>query len=99
MILLFNLDSINKELVTKIARKSYRISHLVAFLNLIMCVLKKCVCSINLRLEWIQSRTLIYSRSPGLYSGCLHCPKPIGSCYLWHKHGHLRYRLPSNSNH
>lgn len=41
MILLFNLDSINKELVTKIARKSYRISHLVAFLNLIMCVLKK----------------------------------------------------------
>ena len=38
MILLFNLDSINKELVTKIARKSYRISHLVAFLNLIMCV-------------------------------------------------------------
>ena len=31
MILLFNLDSINKELVTKIA----------AFLNLIMCVLKK----------------------------------------------------------
>lgn len=44
MILLFNLDSINKELVTKIARKSYRISHLVAFLNLIMCVLKKNVC-------------------------------------------------------
>lgn len=41
MILLFNLDSINKELVTKIWRKSYRISHLVAFLNLIMCVLKK----------------------------------------------------------
>lgn len=41
MILLLNLDSINKELVTKIARKSYRISHLVAFLNLIMCVLKK----------------------------------------------------------
>ena len=41
MILLFNLDSINKELVTKIARQSYRISHLVAFLNLIMCVLKK----------------------------------------------------------
>lgn len=41
MILLFNLDSINKELVTKIARKSYWISHLVAFLNLIMCVLKK----------------------------------------------------------
>lgn len=41
MILLFNLDSINKELVTKIARKGYRISHLVAFLNLIMCVLKK----------------------------------------------------------
>ena len=41
MILLFNLDSINTELVTKIARKSYRISHLVAFLNLIMCVLKK----------------------------------------------------------
>lgn len=41
MILLFNLDSINKELVTKIRRKSYRISHLVAFLNLIMCVLKK----------------------------------------------------------
>ena len=41
MILLFNLDSINNELVTKIARKSYRISHLVAFLNLIMCVLKK----------------------------------------------------------
>ena len=41
MILLFNLDSINKELVTKISRKSYRISHLVAFLNLIMCVLKK----------------------------------------------------------
>ena len=41
MILLFNLDSINKELVTKIARKRYRISHLVAFLNLIMCVLKK----------------------------------------------------------
>ena len=41
MILLFNLDSINKELVTKIARKIYRISHQVAILNLIMCVLKK----------------------------------------------------------
>ncbi len=49
MILLFNLDSINKELVTKIARKSYRISHLVAFLNLIMCVFlnKECVRSIR----------------------------------------------------
>ena len=42
MILLFNLDSIKMFIFyTKIARKSYRISHLVAFLNLIMCVLKK----------------------------------------------------------
>lgn len=49
MILLFNLDSINKELVTKIARKSYRISHLVAFLNLIMCVFLNKVCVRSIR--------------------------------------------------
>lgn len=51
MILLFNLDSINKELVTKIARKSYRISHLVAFLNLIVCIKKnvcvRSICALN----------------------------------------------------
>ena len=34
-------DTRNLIVDTKIARKSYRISHLVAFLNLIMCVLKK----------------------------------------------------------
>jgi len=49
MILLFNLDSINKELVTKIARKSYRISHLVAFLNLIMCVFLNKMCVLLIR--------------------------------------------------
>ena len=45
MILLFNLDSINKELVTNIARKSYRISHLVAFFKFDnVCIFKtKCV--------------------------------------------------------
>ncbi|NBH89007.1 hypothetical protein D7V78_09870 [Parabacteroides distasonis] len=48
VILLFNLDSINKELVTKIARKSYRISHLVAFLNLIMCVFLNKVCVLSI---------------------------------------------------
>lgn len=44
MILLFNLDSINKELVTKIARKSYRISHLVAFFKFDNVCIKKNVC-------------------------------------------------------
>ena len=53
MIRLLSLDSINKELVTKIARKSYQISHLVAFLNLIMCVLKK-MCVFDQFAPWME---------------------------------------------